>query len=89
MADRYAYVTQNALSKGGLTKIRIEARPGSDILVRDADSTSGVWYVLGIEAFENLNEALADARQRRDRKIKILEGQIGRLHRLKFKDPAK
>jgi hypothetical protein len=89
MTDRYAYVTQNALSKGGLTKIRIEPRPGSNVLVRDADSISGVWYVLGIEAFEDLREALVDARQRRDRKIKILEGQISRLHRLKFKDPAK
>lgn len=89
MTDRYAYVTQTALSKGGLTKIRIEPRPGSNILVRDADSSSGVWYVLGIEAFEDLGEALVDARQRRDRKIKILEGQISRLHRLKFKEPKK
>jgi hypothetical protein len=81
---RYAYVTRDALAKGGLVKIRIEPRPGSGVLVRDADSVRRLWYVLGIDAFEDLNEARTDARQRRDRKIKALQGQIVRLRKLEF-----
>ena len=82
---RYAWVTETAVAKGGLVKIEIEFRPGSEVLVRDANSQSGLWYVLGIEAFEDLGQALADAKQRRDRKILILQGQINRLRRLEFK----
>lgn len=81
---RYAWITSTALAKGGLTKIRIEPRPGSDVLVRDADGVSGLWYVLGIEAFEDLLDAKADAMQRKERKIKILEAQIMRLHKMRF-----
>jgi hypothetical protein len=84
---RYAWVTKTALQKGGLPKIRIECRPSSQVLVRDADSRSGMWYVLGIEAFEDLGEAIADARHRRDIKIQFLQGQINRLRRLDFKEP--
>lgn len=81
---RYAWLTNVALSKGRLIKIRIAPRPGSEVLVRDADTISGTWYVLGIEAFENLSDAIADARQRRDRKIKVLQAQIGRLRKMDF-----
>lgn len=87
MADMpHAWLTRDCLSKGGIRRIRIEYRPGSSVLVRNADSRSGQWYILGIEVFADFKAALANARQQRDRRIKYLEGQIMRLHRLEFKE---
>jgi len=87
MTEEYAWVTKFALSTARIRKIRVERRDGSEMLVRDADDSSRQWFVVGAEAFFSFNEALADARQRRDRKIKILQSQIYRLHRLKFEEP--
>lgn len=81
---RYAYITKFAPTSSRLPRIRIELRPESKVLVRDADSLSRIWYVLGIEAFEDLNAALADARQRRDAKIRFLQGQIRHLQKMEF-----
>lgn len=87
MMNEFAYVTKFALSTARIRKIRVERRDGSDMLVRDADDSSRQWYVVGAEAFFSFSDALTDARQRRDRKIKILQSQVGRLRNLKFEEP--
>jgi hypothetical protein len=84
MSDEFAYVTKYALSKGGVRKIRfVRQQPGS-VLIRNADIPSGEHYVLGIEAFENKDEALKDCEYRRNRKLKVLESQQRNLRKIRF-----
>lgn len=78
-----AWVTKWALTRG-VYPITFERREPGSILIRDAAVRRREYLVLGIDAFENAGEARADARCRRDRRIKALQMQLTRLSRLEF-----
>lgn len=79
-----AWVTKWALTRG-VYRIVYERREPGSILIRDAAVRRLEYLVLGIDAFESVSEARADARQRRDRRVKALQMQLTRLSRLEFR----
>lgn len=76
------YVTKYALS-GGIERRTLRVHEnGRNVF--SFDSGQHVWCVLGRDAFEKYDDAVADAERRRQKKVASMRKQIERLERLTF-----
>lgn len=79
------YITKYALI-GGIKQIEAAAKPTNDDPSRQWVKKAGDWnwYYVGKEAFDTLDAAIADANERRTRKIVSLKKQIAKLEKADF-----
>lgn len=81
------YLSRGALVSG-IRKIEMEPHQIMPRLVRDANSASHQYYILGAEVFETPAEAVRDAERLRGQRIARLESEILKLKLLCFTAPA-